>query len=86
MYTPGFTSIVFKQSSKYIKIWYFSHKNRGSSVDKNGASSGFNSLLYCWNSWHISKSLSIIWQNVTVTVELAGIGKQDKTLLTVVCT
>ena len=71
-----FFSTVFKQSSKKIKIWYFSHKNRRSSVvDKNGASSGFNSLLYSWHWWHISKSLSIIRQNVAVTVELAGIGK-----------
>ena len=76
-YTPGLTSIVFKQSSKYIKTWYFSHKNRGSSVEKNGASGGFNSQLCCWHSWDVSKSLSIIRQNLAVAVELAGIGKLD---------
>ena len=85
-YTSDLTSIVFKQSSKNIKIWYFSHKNRGPSVDKNGASSGFSSLLCCWHSWHISKSLSIIRQNVAVAVELAVIGKLGKTLLTFLCT
>ena len=76
-YTPGLTSIVFKQSSKYIKTWYFSHKNRGSSVEKNGASGGFSSQLCCWHSWDVSKSLSIIRQNLAVAVELAGIGKLD---------
>ena len=30
-------------------------------------------LLCCWHSWHISKSLSIIRQNVAVAVELAAI-------------
>ena len=37
--------MVFSQSSKYIKILYFSSKTRGSSVGKKGASSGFNSRV-----------------------------------------
>ena len=43
-YTHGLNSIVFSPS-KYIKIWYFSHKIQESSVGKKGASSGFNSRV-----------------------------------------
>ena len=41
--TPGLTSIVVNQSSKFFKNSCFSHENQGSSVDKNGASKSFNS-------------------------------------------
>ena len=40
----GLTSTVVNQSSKYF-VNCFSHENRGSSVDKNGASNGFNSQV-----------------------------------------
>ena len=44
-YNPGLTSIVVNQFSKHFKIWYFSHRNRGSSVGKSGSSNGFNSCV-----------------------------------------
>ena len=45
LYAPDISLTVFNQSSKYIKICYFSHKSRGSPVDKNKASNGFNSRV-----------------------------------------
>ena len=73
-YTPGLTSVVFNQPTKYFKIWYFCHENPESLVDKNGTSDSFNThvkVAVCWHSLHISRSSSKIWQNM-VTVELAG--------------
>ena len=35
-YTFGLASVFFNQSSKYIKMWYFSHKNQRLSVGKKG--------------------------------------------------
>ena len=67
LYTLGLTSIAFNESSKYIKTWYFNHKNQGSSVGEKGALSGFNSRVKV-----VLKSLSITKQNVTVPVELVG--------------
>ena len=78
-HTPGRTSVVFNQTSKYNKTWYFSHKNRKSSVGKNGLNLRVKSVC-CWHSWHISKGLFIIRQNVTVPVEI--VGKLDKQNLT----
>ena len=44
-YNPGLTSLVVSQSSKFFKIWYFSHENRGLSVDNYATSNGFNSRV-----------------------------------------
>ena len=74
-YTPGLTSIVFNQSSKYIKIWYLSHKIRESSVGKKGASSGFNSRakpVVLLTFMACIGKLTGNWQNVAAPVELVG--------------
>ena len=76
--TLGLTSIVIEQTSKYFKNSFFSHRNRGSSVDKNGASM-VSRLLCCRQSLHMSKSLSLIRQ-----LSLLANYTINKTLLTII--
>ena len=63
------------QFSKYVKNWYFNNKSRGSSVDKNGASNGFNSLVKVIVMLtfivYIEKSVHT-WKNMAVTGVSAG--------------
>ena len=49
-YTPGLTSIVFKQSSKYIKAWYFSQKTEDHQLRKMVLQ--MVSIHYCAADFH----------------------------------
>ena len=73
VYAPGLSSIDLKQCSKYFKNW-FSHENRGSSIDENGALNGFNLRddVVVLLTFMISKKLSNIKQNSAVPAASAS--------------
>ena len=73
VYAPGLSSIDLNQSSKYFKNWIFSHENRGTLVDENGALHGFNSCgdAVVLLAYMISKNLSNR-QNSAVPAASAG--------------
>ena len=73
-----------RQSSKYYKKTFRSHKNRGSSTFENGKSDGLSSNLREFMSlmFIISKKISIKEQNFAVPSTSGG-PYFNKTLLTV---